>query len=61
MTDAKKAAPSGTLGLVLLTTLGLAQRAVQVNFQDWSYNHVWPMFAFFYIAGIVIAKRRYDA
>lgn len=25
------------LGLVLLTTLGLVQRAVELNFQDWSY------------------------
>jgi hypothetical protein len=48
------------LGLVLLTTLGLVQRAVELNFQDWSYNHVWPMFAFFYIAGIFVAKKRYE-
>ncbi len=48
------------LGLVLLTTLGLVQRAVELNFEDWSYNHVWPMFAFFYIAGIFMAKKRYE-
>jgi len=48
------------LGLVLLTTLGLVQRAVELNFQDWSYNHVWPMFAVFYLAGMVIARRRYE-
>jgi hypothetical protein len=47
------------LGLVLLTTLGLVQRAVDLNFQDWSYNHVWPMFAIFYLAGVVIARKRY--
>jgi hypothetical protein len=48
------------LGLLLLTTLGLVQRAVELSFQDWSYNHVWPVFAFFYVAGIVIAKKRYQ-
>jgi hypothetical protein len=47
------------LGLLLLTTLGLVQRAVELNFQDWSYNHLWPMFAFFYMGGIVIARHRY--
>ena len=48
------------LGMVLLTTLGLAQRAVQLNFQDWSFNHVWPMFALFYLTGMVIARKRYS-
>ena len=48
------------LGLLLLTTLGLVQRAVELNFQDWSYNHLWPMFAFFYMGGIVIARHRYQ-
>ena len=48
------------LALVLLTTLGLAQRAVSLSFEDWSYNHVWPMLAVFYLAGIVIARKRYS-
>lgn len=47
------------LALVLITTLGLAQRAVTLNFQDWSYNHVWPMLAVFYLAGVAIARKRY--
>jgi hypothetical protein len=47
------------LGLLLLTTLGLVQRAVTLSFEDWSYNHVWPMFALFYLAGLMIARRRY--
>jgi hypothetical protein len=47
------------LGLLLLTTLGLAQRAVELNFQNWSYNHVWPYFAFFYFIGVFLARRRY--
>lgn len=48
------------LGLLLLTTLGLAQRAVMLRFEDWSFNHVWPMFAFFYVAGLAAARRRYS-
>lgn len=48
------------LGFVLLTTLGLVQRAVELSVQDWSYNHVWPMFAVFYIAGVLAARRRYS-
>lgn len=47
------------LGLLLLTTLGLVQRAVELNFQNWSFNHVWPMFAFFWLFGNVIARKRY--
>ena len=47
------------LGLLLLSTLGLVQRAVELNFQDWSYNHVWPIFVFFYIFGVLLARKRY--
>jgi hypothetical protein len=47
------------LGILLLTTLGLVQRAVTLNFQDWSYNHVWPMFAIFYLVGLMVARKRY--
>ena len=47
------------LGLLLLTTLGLVQRAVELDFENWSYNHVWPMFTVFYLCGLVLARRRY--
>lgn len=47
------------VGLLLLTTLGLVQRAVTLNFEDWSYNHVWPMFVLFYFIGMLVARRRY--
>jgi hypothetical protein len=47
------------LGLLLLTTLGLVQRAVTLSPADWSFNHVWPMFALLYLLGLVIARRRY--
>ncbi len=48
------------LGVLLLTTLGLVQRAVELSFQDWSYNHVWPIFVMFYLAGLMTARRRYQ-
>jgi hypothetical protein len=47
------------LVLVLLMTLALMERAVGLKFQDWSYMHVWPYAFLFYIAGLVIARRRY--
>jgi hypothetical protein len=47
------------LGVLMLTTLGLVQRAVELNFQDWSYNHIWPWFVFFYLVGNGLARRRY--
>jgi hypothetical protein len=47
------------LGLLLLTTLALVQRARELDPQNWSYNHVWPMFAFFYLFGLMFARRRY--
>lgn len=47
------------LVLVMLMTLALMERAVGLKFQDWSYMHVWPYAWLFYIAGLVIARRRY--
>ena len=47
------------MGIMMLTTLALVQRAVQLNFQDWSYAHVWPYFVLFYFFGIFVARRRY--
>jgi hypothetical protein len=47
------------LGVLTLTTLGLVQRALALNFQDWSYNHIWHWFAFFYLVGNALARRRY--
>ena len=48
------------LGVLLLTTLGLVQRATELKFEDWSYNHVWPMFVIFYIFGQAFARKRYQ-
>lgn len=48
------------LSLALVTTLGLVQRAVELNFEDWSYNHVWPFFTVFYLLGLALARKRYQ-
>ena len=48
------------LDVLLLTTLGLVQRAVDLKFEDWSYNHIWPFFAIFYLFGMALARRRYS-
>jgi hypothetical protein len=47
------------LGVLLLTTLGLVQRAVTLKFEDWSYNHIWPFFFAFYLLGLGVARKRY--
>lgn len=48
------------LAMLLVTTLGLVQRAVELNMKDWSYNHVAPYFFLFYLAGLINARRRYQ-
>ena len=40
-------------------TLALMERAVGLKFEDWSYMHVWIYVPLFYLAGLVIARRRY--
>ncbi len=47
------------LGLLLLTSLALVQRAVVLNAEDWSFNHVWPMFVVLYLIGLARARRHY--
>jgi len=47
------------LATILLMTLGLLQRAIELPFQDWSYAHVWAYLPLFYFVGLAIASRRY--
>jgi hypothetical protein len=47
------------LAMLLLMTLGLLQLAVVLSPHDWSYRHVWPFLAIFYVAGLALANRRY--
>jgi hypothetical protein len=47
------------LTIVLLMTLGLVERVVTLNFEDWSYLHVWGMLPLLYFVGLLFARRRY--
>jgi hypothetical protein len=48
------------LSILFLMTLGLLQRAVTLEFEDWSYAHVWGMLPLLYVIGLIGAKRRYE-
>lgn len=48
------------LVMLLLMTLGLLERAIKLNFQDWSYLHVWYFLPIFYLAGLALARQRYS-
>jgi hypothetical protein len=48
------------LAILLLQTLGLLQRAVDLKFEDWSYMHVWVYLPIFYVLGLALARRRYS-
>ena len=48
------------LAVLLLMTLGLLQRAVDLPFQDWSYAHVWVYVVMFYVLSIPFVARRYQ-
>jgi hypothetical protein len=48
------------LTVVLIMTLGLVQIAVPLSPDDWSYRHLWPLLFLFYLAGLVLARRRYQ-
>ncbi len=48
------------LTMILLMTLGLLQRAIELPFEDWSYAHVWIYLPISYLLGLAIAKRRYE-
>ena len=48
------------LALLLIMTLGLMELAITLNRNDWSYRHVWAMLPMLYLAGVVLARRRYS-
>ena len=48
------------LTMILLMTLALLQRAINLPFEDWSYAHVWIYLPLFYFLGLALAKRRYE-
>ncbi len=48
------------LTFLLMMTLGLLELAVKLKPEDWSYRHVWPFMFVFYLAGLTLARRRYQ-
>lgn len=48
------------LTLLLLMMLGQLERIVELTRQDLGYRDVWGITAFFYILGLVMARRRYS-
>jgi len=47
------------LVMLLLMTLALLQRAIDLKFEDWSYAHVWYYLPLFYFLGLALARKRY--
>lgn len=45
--------------MLLLMVLGLLELATGLNPDDWSYRHVWAFLPVLYLAGLVLARRRY--
>ena len=48
------------LGILLLQTLALMQRAVELKFEDWSYAHVWIYLPIFYFLSLGLVRKRYS-
>jgi hypothetical protein len=48
------------LTVLLIMTLGLLQIAIELNMDDWSYRHTWPIIYVFYLFGLMRARRRYE-
>ncbi len=48
------------LTFLLMMTLGLLELAIKLKPEDWSYRHLWPFMFVFYLAGLTLARRRYQ-
>ena len=49
-----------SLGLLLMLALGLLELSIQLNKDDWSYRHLFPMFIAFYFIGLLISRNKYN-
>ena len=49
-----------SMGLLLLSTLGLIDLYAKLNTNDWNYRFLVPIFILFYFIGLLIAKRKYS-
>ena len=50
-----------SLATLLLMTLALMQRAVNLKFEDWSYAHVWIFLPIFYFVSVGVVSGRYHS
>jgi len=50
-----------SVATLLLMTLALLQRAVNLKFEDWSYAHVWIFLPIFYFVAVGFVSGRYHA
>ena len=48
-----------SMGLLLISTLGLLDLYIKLNANDWNYRFLVPIFILFYFIGLIIAKRKY--
>jgi hypothetical protein len=48
------------LTFLLIVVLGQLERVITLNPEDWDYGHIWPFLYIFYMAGLMIARRRYQ-
>ena len=48
-----------SMGLLLISTLGLLDLYIKLNANDWNYRFLVPIFILFYFTGLIIAKRKY--
>ena len=48
-----------SLVFLLLMLLGLLELAIPLSRNDWAYRHVWQMQGLIYLAGLILAHRRY--
>jgi hypothetical protein len=50
-----------SLATLLLMTLALMRRAVNLRSEDWSYAHVWIFLPIFYFLSVGIVTKRYHS
>ena len=48
------------IAIMIFMTLGLLEKAVGLNPEDWSYRHTWFVLPFTYFIGLAFARRRYQ-
>lgn len=47
------------LTMLVLMVLGLFELGLDLDRENWGYRHVWAFLPFFYLGGMLLARRRY--